>query len=353
MQNDPSKTEKATPKRIDKSREEGSVPKGQEMGKTMTLLAGVIALKFLMDFYYKEFYTIFQWFLTKGIYLELNKNSVYTLFMWCSEKLAIILLPLLLSIAFAAYLTLRLQVGSLWSTKVFEPKFSKMFNLVAGVKRLLFDVKTLIRLAKSLLLATVVGIAPYIVIKQELPNFLPLFHSDAHRLATFMLEVGYKMVSYTMLPMMVIAIIDLLYTRWDYQENLKMTKDEVKDERKQAEGDPQVKMQMKQKMRAILQQRMMSDIPKADVVITNPTHYAIALRYDALQAPAPQVLAKGMNKVAERIKEVARENNVPIRENKPLAQALYKQVEIGDVIPEELYQAVAAILAKLGKFRRK
>ncbi len=353
MQNDPSKTEKATPKRIDKSREEGSVPKGQEMGKTMTLLAGVIALKFLMDFYYEEFYTIFQWFLTKGIYLELNKNSVYTLFMWCSEKLAIILLPLLLSIAFAAYLTLRLQVGKLWSTKVFEPKFSKMFNLVAGVKRLLFDVKTLIRLAKSLLLATVVGIAPYIVIKQELPNFLPLFHSDAHRLATFMLEVGYKMVSYTMLPMMVIAIIDLLYTRWDYQENLKMTKDEVKDERKQAEGDPQVKMQMKQKMRAILQQRMMSDIPKADVVITNPTHYAIALRYDALQAPAPQVLAKGMNKVAERIKEVARENNVPIRENKPLAQALYKQVEIGDVIPEELYQAVAAILAKLGKFRRK
>ncbi len=353
MQEDPSKTEKATPKRVKKSRDEGSVPKGQEMGKTMTLLAGVIALKFLMDFYYDEFYALFQWFLTKGIYLELNKNSVYTLFMWCSEKLAIILLPLLLSIAFAAYLTLRLQVGHLWSTKVFEPKFSKMFNLMAGVKRLLFDVKTLVRLAKSLLLATVVGIAPYIVIKQELPNFLPLFHSDAHRLATFMLEVGYKMVSYTMLPMMVIAIVDLLYTRWDYQENLKMTKDEVKDERKQAEGDPQVKMQMKQKMMAILQKRMMSDVPNADVIITNPTHFAIALRYDALQAPAPQVLAKGMNKVAERIKEIARENNVPIRENKPLAQALYKQVEIGDVIPEELYQAVAAILAKLGKFKRK
>ncbi|WP_291327232.1 flagellar biosynthesis protein FlhB [Desulfovibrio sp. UCD-KL4C] len=352
MQEDPSKTEKATPKRIDKSRKEGSVPKGQEMGKTITLLAGVIALKFLMEFYYEEFYTLFQWFLTKGIFLELNKNSVYTLFMWCSEKLAMILLPLLLSIAFAAYLTLRLQVGSLWSTKVFEPKFSKMFDLMAGVKKLLFDVKTLVRLSKSLLLAIVVGIAPYIVIQQELPNFLPLFHSDAHRLATFMLEVGYKMVSYTMLPMMVIAIVDLLYTRWDYQENLKMSKDEVKDERKQSEGDPQVKMQMKQKMQAILQKRMMSDVPKADVVITNPTHFAIALRYDALQAPAPQVLAKGMNKVAERIKEIARENNVPIRENKPLAQALYKQVEIGDVIPEELYQAVAAILAKLNRFKR-
>ncbi|MBI9111532.1 flagellar biosynthesis protein FlhB [Maridesulfovibrio ferrireducens] len=353
MQEDPSKTEKATPKRVDKSRDEGSVAKGQEMGKTMTLLAGVLALKYLMDFYYEQFYELFQWFLTKGFYLELDKSSVYTLFIWCSYKLAIILLPLLLFIALVAYLTVRLQVGSLWTTKVFEPKFSKMFNIMAGVKRLLFDVKTLVRLVKSLLLAIVVGIAPYIVIQQEMPNFIPLFHSDAHRLAVYMLEVGYKMVSYAMLPMMVIAIIDLVYTRWDYQENLKMTKDEVKDERKQAEGDPQVKMQMKQKMMAILQQRMMSDVPKADVIITNPTHYAIALRYDTLQAPAPQVLAKGMNKVAERIKEVARENNVPIRENKPLAQALYKQVEIGDVIPEELYQAVAAILAKLNRFKRK
>ncbi|WP_031483831.1 flagellar biosynthesis protein FlhB [Maridesulfovibrio frigidus] len=353
MQDDPSKTEKATPKRVKKSRGEGSVAKSQEMGKTMTLLAGVLGLRYLMEFYYEQFYEIFHWFLTKGLFSELNPNSVYTLFIWCSQKLAIILLPLFLFIAFVAYLTVRLQVGSLWSTKVFEPKFAKMFNIFAGIKKLFLDVQTLIRLAKSLLQAVVVGIAPYIVIQQEMPNFLPLFHSDAHRLATYMLEVGYKMATYAMLPMMVIAIIDLVYTRWDYQENLKMTKDEVKDERKQAEGDPQVKMQMKQKMMALVQKQMMSDIPNADVVITNPTHYAIALKYDALQAPAPMILAKGMNLVAEKIKEVARENNIPIRENKPLAQALYKQVEIGDVIPEELYQAVAAILAKLNSFKRR
>lgn len=353
MSNDPSKTEKATPKRINKARKDGSVAKGEEMGKIMTLLAGVIGLRVLIDMYYEQFYEIFHWFFTKGIFTELNKHSVYTLFMWCSQKLAILLLPLFLFIAFIAYLILRLQVGKLWTTKVFKPKFSKVFNVLQGMKRLMFNIKTFVRLAKSILLAAIVAIAPYVVIKQELANFIPLFYSDAHQLAIFILRVGYKMTTYAMLPMIVLAIADLWYARWSYQDEMKMTKDEVKDERKQAEGDPKVKQQQKQKMMAVMQQRMMSDVPKADVVITNPTHYAIALRYDPLQAPAPQVLAKGMNKVAERIKEIARENKVPIRENKPLAQALYKQAEIGDIIPEELYQAVAAILAKLNKFTRR
>lgn len=353
MSQDPSKTEKATPKRVNKARKDGSVAKGEEMSKIMTLIAGVIGLRVVIDTYYQQFYEIFHWFLTKGIFTEVNKQSVYTLFIWCSQKLALLLLPLFLFIAFIAYLIQRLQVGKLWTTKVFKPKLSKVFNVMAGIKRLMFNIKTFIRLFKSMLLATVVAIAPYIVIQQEMHNFLPLFYSDAHQLAIYILKVGYKMVTYAMLPMLVLAIADLWYARWNYQEELKMSKDEVKDERKQAEGDPKIKQQQKQKMMAVMQQRMMADVPKADVVITNPTHYAIALRYDPLQAPAPQVLAKGMNKVAERIKEKARENNVPVRENKPLAQALYKQVEIGDIIPEELYQAVAAILAKLNKFTRR
>ncbi|WP_432737220.1 flagellar type III secretion system protein FlhB [Maridesulfovibrio sp. FT414] len=353
MAQDPSKTEKATPKRVKKAREDGSVAKGEEMGKIMTLIAGVIGLRVFIDMYYEQFYEIFHWFFTKGIFIQADRKSIHELFFWCSQKLGIILLPLFLFIAFISYLIMRLQVGKLWTTKVFKPKFSKMFNIMAGVKRLMLDIKTLIRLGKSLLLAIIVAIAPYIVIKQELANFIPLFYSDAHNLAIFILRVGYKMVTYAMIPMIVLAIADLWYQRWNYQEELKMTKDEVKDERKQAEGDPQIKAQQKQKMMAVLRQRMMADVPKADVIITNPTHYAIALRYDPMHAPAPQVLAKGMNNVAERIKQVARENNIPIRENKPLAQALYKQVEIGDIIPEELYQAVAAILAKLNKFSRK
>lgn len=350
---DPSKTEEATPKRIKKARGEGSVAKSQEMGKAMTLLAGLIAMNFAINTYYEQFYEIFQWFFTKGFSIELTQNKVYMLFFWCSEKLAILLLPIFFFIAFVSYLTLRLQVGKLWTTKVFKPKFSKIFNVMAGIKRLMFDIQTFVRLGKSILQAAVVSIAPYIVIKQEMHNFLPLFYVNAHELAAYVLSVGYKMVKYTMLPMLIIAAIDLWYTRYQYSENMKMTKDEIKDERKQAEGDLKVKNEMKQRMMAMVQKRMIAEVPKADVVITNPTHYAIAMRYDPLFAPAPQVLAKGTNKMAEKIKEIARENNIPIRENRPLAQALYKQVEVGDIIPEEMYQAVAAILAKLNKFKRR
>jgi flagellar biosynthetic protein FlhB len=143
------------------------------------------------------------------------------------------------------------------------------------------------------------------------------------------------------------------FTRWNYAENLKMTKDEVKDERRQAEGDPRIKAKQRQKMMEVMRQRMLADVPKADVIITNPTHIACALRYDPTVSPAPTLVAKGLDHLAEKIKEIAREHNIPIRENKPLARALYKSVEVGDTIPMELYQAVATILAQLDKFRRK
>ena len=172
-------------------------------------------------------------------------------------------------------------------------------------------------------------------------------------LAAYILSAAARMVAYALIPMLLIAVADLIYTRWDYEEQLKMTKEEVKDERKQAEGDPKVKQHQRQKMMAVMAKRMMQKVPEADVVITNPTHIAVALRYDALLAPAPVVLAKGVDFVAEKIKEIARENNVPIRENKPLAQALYKSVEIGDTIPEELFQAVAQILAQLWKNKKR
>jgi flagellar biosynthetic protein FlhB len=161
------------------------------------------------------------------------------------------------------------------------------------------------------------------------------------------------MTLYALIPMLILAFIDLKYTRWDYTENLKMTKDEVKDELKQAEGDPKVKAAVRQKMMQMSRRRMLQDVPKADVVITNPTHYAVALLYNRMEAPAPVVVAKGVDRLAEKIKEVARANQVPIRENKALARALYSQVEIGEMIPEELYKATAAILAQVWKIKGK
>ncbi|NJB67046.1 flagellar biosynthetic protein FlhB [Desulfobaculum xiamenense] len=353
MARDPSKTEKATPKRRNKAREEGNVAKSQELGKATILMGGLVALYIFMDLIAKEMKHIFAWFCGEGLLFEVNPQSVYALFTSLSESLALMILPIMAVLLVVAFLTMRLQVGQLWTTKVFEPKFEKIFNVFSGIKRLLLDPKVFIRLGKSVLQALFIGIAPYIVLKSEIPKLAPLFFSNAEGIAAYILTIGLKMSIYALIPMLIIGIADTVYTFWDYNENIKMTKQEIKDEHKQAEGDPIVKGKQREKMMKTMAGRMLQKVPQADVVVTNPTHIAVALKYDAMEAPAPMVLAKGVDHLAEKIKQIARENNIPIRENKPLARALYKSVEIGDVIPEELYQAVASILAQIYKLRRR
>jgi len=351
-QHDPSRTEHATPKRRNKARGEGSVPKSQELPKPVTLFVALITLRFYLDTIRGELEDLMRWFLHDGFSFELTPASVYALFQQCVSSMAIMLLPIMLVIAVAAFITLRLQVGKLWAPKVFKPKF-KAFNVVSGLKKLLISKDTIIRLAKSIFMAAAVALGPYVVLKKAFGEVIPLFYQTPESIAVYVLSAGQTMFHYALAPMILIGIGDLIYTRWDYEENLKMTKSEVKDERKQAEGDPVIKNKQKQKMMAMAMRRMMQSVPKADVVITNPTHLAIAIRYNAMEAPAPVVLAKGAGPVAERIKEIAREHGIPIRENKPLARALYKVIEVGDTIPEEFYQAVAAILAQIYRAKQK
>ncbi|MGE4505066.1 MAG: flagellar biosynthesis protein FlhB [Desulfovibrionaceae bacterium] len=351
-QQDPSKTEKATAKRVKNARKKGNVAKGQELGKAISLLIGVIALRMLIGYYDDQLRSVFTWYLTKAIGMELSKATVYGLFLMSVQTMALMVLPFMLMIMAAAFVAMRLQVGSLWTFYTLKPRFGKMFNVMRGIKKLMISPQALVRLLKSVGQAAAVAIAPYIVIRQEYPKLPTLFDMTPEGIAVYILSVGYKMVTYALIPIVIIAIIDLIYTRWNYSEQLKMTKDEIKDERKQAEGDPKIKAMQQRKMMEFMAKRMMEQVPKADVVITNPTHLAVALSYNPLEAPAPMVLAKGADHLARRIREVAEENDIPIREDKPLAQALYKQVEIGETIPEELYQAVATILAKLDKFKR-
>jgi flagellar biosynthesis protein FlhB len=348
---DPSRTEKATGKRIKKARDEGSVAKSPEVGKAVVLLAGVIAMRYMIPFFYKNFIEIFEWFLTEGTRQNLDKESVYRMFVWSITKIALMVVPLMLIIAATAYAVVRLQVGKLWNFKWHWERIN--FNIPKALKQLIISPDTLVRLGRSIGQAAVVAIAPYIVIKQELPNLVPLFHQNILGITSYMLLVAYKMACYALVPMILIAIADLWYVRFRYADNLMMTKEEVKDERRQIEGDPMVKQKQLRKMYEVMGRRLKSTVPKADVIITNPTHYAIALLYDLSEAPAPMVIAKGADAIAKRIREIAIEHDVPIHENPPLAQALYKQVEIGETIPEEMYQAVAAILAKLSKFKRR
>ena len=351
-QKDPSKTEQATVKRRDKARNEGNVPRSQELSKLVVLLFGLIVVRLLIGHIADEVCALYAWFLKNGATLEVSRKTLIDLFQFIAWHLARILLPVFLTLAAGAYLVNRIQVGKLWTAKPLKPKFKQMLNPLKGVKKLILDKAALVRLARSLGSALAVGIGPYIVLKREAANLLPLFHQSAEGLAVYILNVTFQMILYALIPMLVIAIADTVYTRWEYNENLKMTKDEVKDERKQAEGDLKVKQQQKQKMLEVSQRRMLASVPQADVVVTNPTHFAVALVYDTLKAPAPMVVAKGADHMAKKIREAAREHGVPIRENKPLARALYDQTEVGDIIPEDLYRAVAVILAKLKKFKR-
>jgi flagellar biosynthetic protein FlhB len=352
MQQDPSRTEKATDKRRNKAREDGSVPRSQELPKFTVLLTGLIVMRMLFGQFNREIRDVFMTFLGGHVAFTPTMDGVNALFWLVNKKLAILLLPLLITLAVIAYVTQRWQVGDLWSPKVFKFDFGKLFNPMGAIRKLMIDPHVFLQLGKQIAMAAIISMAPYIILKKRFNDFLPLFYQNTESLVAFMLGNGFTMIMYTIAPMLAIAILDVWYTRWDYEENLKMTKDEVKDEAKQAYGDLRVKQEQRKKMMEFVQRRMLQNVPKADVVITNPTHLACALRYDPKESPAPVLLAKGADRLAEKIKEIARENRIPIRENKPLAQALYKSVEIGQAIPEELYQAVAAILAQLDRFRR-
>lgn len=349
-QQDPSRTEEATPKRVQKERSEGNVPKSAELPKAVSLTAGMIGLYVWIGPMRDTISNIFRRFLDCTTNFQPDPQNVYALSIDLSIQLAFIILPVILFFAICSGLAQRIQVGKLWTTKVFKPKLQR-FNIMKGLKNILFSPMTILRTIKSLLFCIILAIVPAMVIWNEHANFLLMYYATPEGVGSYMMEMAVKLTKYALIPILAIAAFDVWQSRYAYKEGMKMTKDEVKDERKQQEGDPVVKSEQKKRMMRVVMRRMMQDVPKADVVVTNPTHIAVALRYNATEAPAPVVLAKGADRVAEKIKEIARENNVPIRENVPLARALYKAAEVGDMIPAELYKAVAAVLASVWRMR--
>ena len=351
-QKDPSRTEKATPKRVNKQRQEGNVPKSAELGKAISLVGGLSILYVWIGPMSDRIKLLFRHFFMHAWEFDPNPENVYSLSIDLTVEVCSIVMPVLLTLAVLSLVAQRIQVGKLWTTSVFRPKLQR-FNIVQGLKQMLLSPQTILRTIKSLLFSLVLGLIPAFVIYREYQNFLPMYYATSEGVASYMLHMAFKLTCYALMPILAIAVFDVWQSRYAYNEGMKMTKDEVKDEQKQAEGDPVVKGQQRKKMMETMSKRMLADVPKADVVVTNPTHIAVALSYKAGEAPAPIVLAKGADFLAEKIKEIARENKVPIRENVPLARALYKSTEVGDMIPEELYKAVAAVLASIWKLKPK
>jgi flagellar biosynthetic protein FlhB len=351
-QSDPSRTEEATPKRREKQRQEGNVPKSQELGKAVSLIGGIIALYVWIGQMKDDIFGLLRQFLGHPAEFVASPENVYVLAMDVALVVCRMLLPILLFLAALAFLAQRIQVGKLWTTKVFKFKWQR-FNILKGIKQMVASPQTILRTLKSLLFCLVLSVIPAYIIYRERGNFLPLFYASPEGVVVYMMEAGMRLALYSILPIVVIAAFDVWQSRYAYNEGMKMTKDEVKDERKQMEGDPTIKNQQRKKMMETVMKRMLQDVPKADVVVTNPTHVAVALRYDATEAPAPVVLAKGVDHMAEKIKEIAREHKVPIRENVTLARALYAAVDVGEMIPVELYKAVATLLSGLMSIRRR
>jgi len=258
-------------------------------------------------------------------------------------------LPLFAGVYVVALLSNVAQVGFAISWKAVEPKFSKL-NPINGFKQK-FSSRAVVEMVKNLVKIGVISLVAYYAIKGDLDNITRLYDNSIGQILLFMLKISFWIFIKVCLIMMVVALLDYAYQKWKFLEDQKMTKKEVKDETKQTEGDPIVKSRIRQLQHEAARKRMMADVPKADVVVTNPTRLAVALKYDGKTMDAPRVVAKGAGAVAKNIRKIARENNVPLVEDKQLARNLYSHVDIGGEVPIEYYQAVAELLAYVYKLK--
>ncbi len=343
------KTEEPTAKKLEDARKEGQVAKSQEIATAFTLLALFLILRFAYPFIGTNFQRIFERVYNNIPNVARTYDGRLPIAYITSILTNAILTMMLIAAPFfiigflIAFLSDLIQVGYKPTMKPLQPKFSKL-NPVSGLKKI-FSARKLFELGKSLLKLAVMAIVIYSFFTGRTESLFLLYDMPLKQaiglMGNLIISLGLRIA----LAYMVIAFIDLIYQRRKFRKDMMMTKKEVKDEYKNSEGDPQVKGAQKRRMMEASRRRMMQALPQADVVITNPTHYAVAIRYDADEADAPIVVAKGADYLAQKIKEIAKENDVEIVENKPLARMLYANVEVGELVPPELYKAVAEVLA--------
>ncbi|MGD9113952.1 MAG: flagellar biosynthesis protein FlhB [Desulfobacterales bacterium] len=338
------RTEQATPKRREEARRKGQVAQSREISSVMILMTSIGIFYFAGSWMFWNLSDFVGGLYTNIATLRLNTISeASALSLEVVEKLLTVLLPFLVPILIAGLIANISQIGFRIHAETMKPKLSKL-NPIKGMKKFA-SLRSLIELGKSLVKILFIGGIAYLLVRSEMNAFPALIHQQVGQILIFIAQVAFKICFFVCLSMLVLAAVDFLYQRWQFEEDLKMTKQEVEDERKQTHGDPKVKARIRGIQLELARQRMMEAVPDADVVITNPTRLAIALKFDAQEMIAPRVLAKGAGFVAERIRDIAREYQVPMVEDKLLAQTLYKMVEIGDYIPVELYRAVAEVLA--------
>ena len=345
------KSEEPTARRLLEARKKGDVLKSMEIPSAAVLIFGLLALYSMKGYMFDRFLLVLRYYFTKLDTFSVTPDNMIPITIEAMTFLVILIGPVMAVIFFTALISNYAQVGVLFTTEKISPKYEKI-DPIKGIQRL-FSMQTLFNTLKSIAKLVIVGWVAYSVVKSNVHNLLPLMDQPPLAIFIFYAKVAFWMFLKTALIIVALAAIDWLFQRWQFMKKMKMTKQEVKEEAKNTEGDPHVKGRIRSIQMEMARKRMMADVPEADVIITNPTRLAIAIKYDAETMTAPQVVAKGAGVIAHRIKEIARENNIPLMEDKPLARALYKAVEIGEEIPANLFQAVAEILAHVYSVKQK
>ncbi len=343
------KTEKPTPRRRSKAREKGQVAKSQEMGSAAVLLSGMATLWLFGGYIYRHLIGMMRHMFTNLDAYNLSEPTVHHLSLELQELFFKVITPIWIVLILAGIAVSILQVGFLLAPQRLKPDLSRI-NPIKGFQKF-FTMRLLVDVGKNLGKVAVVAGAAWYAMDEEWAKLPHLIRLDVPQIVLYILGICFKIFFQCTLAFLVLALLDWAYQKYDFEKNLKMSKQEIKDEHKQTEGDPQVKSRIRSIQREVARKRMMNEVPRADVVITNPTHLAVALRYRLQEMEAPTVVAKGAGKIAERIKAIAKEHDVPIIEDKPLAQVLYKQVEVGQMIPADMYETVATVLAHV--YRKK
>ncbi|WP_286946688.1 flagellar biosynthesis protein FlhB [Acetobacterium sp. UBA5834] len=346
------KTEKATPKKRKDERKKGNTFQSKDVVSVVLLFVAFFILNLLVAFIYQQIKNLYSVQMKKILTMEtLTVSGVNQLFRESALVFFISVLPVAVVIMMVAIIMSGVQTGFLVTGEALKPKFNRI-NPLSGIKRM-FSLGSLVELLKSLAKVVLIIAIIYTTIMAMIPMTPDMLITNIDENMMFMMDETMSMVQTVCMIFAVVAILDYAYQRYDYEKKLKMTKQEVKDEYKQTEGNPEIKGKIRQKQREMSMSRMMQMVPQADVIVRNPTHYAVALKYDADQDVAPLVLAKGKDHIALRIVKVAEENKVLVKENKGLARSLYESVEINAYIPAELYKAVAELMAWVYSTRKK
>lgn len=343
------KTEAATPKRRDTERNKGNISKSQDLNSALALSIGVALLAALFPGIMESLQSLMFQTFTHLNPKDISTDNLFSLLAPYIIAAGRIVLPFLLTLMLFAALVIRLQIGHILAWEKLKPDITKLSpqHLLTGLKKTLnvFSMQSIVELLKNLVKVIIVGNCGYSAINARKDELFSLIGVDVHAAFMTLGSILFQMLINMCVAMLILGLIDKKYQDYQYEKSLKMSKQEVKDEAKNADGDPEIKARIRSAQMQIMRQKMMSAIPTADVVVTNPTHFAVALKYDKSVSPAPMVVAKGADFMAFKIREIAQNNNIPIIENKPLARSLYKLVPVDGVIPAELYVAVAEVLA--------